>query len=67
MKMIELRNLSQEELRKRIADEEVNLAHLKFLHSTRQLESPMKVRLVRRDIARMKTLLRGHELRSAKE
>jgi large subunit ribosomal protein L29 len=66
MKMTELRNLAREELRKRIVDEEENLAHLEFLHSTRQLESPIKVRLVHRDIARMKTLLRELDLRSVK-
>ena len=62
MRASELKNLSDEELRKRIKDEEENFAHLKFQLATSQLESPIKVRLVRRDIARMKTRLRELEM-----
>lgn len=61
MKVHELKNLSDQELKKRIVDEEENLSHLKFRLETSQLTSPIKVRLVRRDIARMKTLLRLRE------
>lgn len=63
MKAFELRDLSIEELKKRLADEEENLAHLRFQHATAQLESPAKLRAVRKDIARMKTLLRERALR----
>lgn len=58
MKIEELRQLSVEELKKRLADEETNLAHLKFQLATSQLESPIKVRTVRRDIARLMTMIR---------
>lgn len=67
MKTFELKNLSDQELRKRIMDEEENLSHLKFQLATSQLESPIKVRLVRRDIARMKTLLKMRELTKEKK
>jgi large subunit ribosomal protein L29 len=67
MKAYELKNLSDQELRKRIVDEEENLAHLKFQLATSQLPSPIKVRLVRREIARMKTLLRTREIEQAKK
>lgn len=67
MKMHELKNLSDQELKKRILDEEENLSHLKFRLATSQLPSPIKVRLVHRDIARMKTLLRMRELEQAKK
>jgi large subunit ribosomal protein L29 len=63
MKTFELRELPEDELRKRIRDEEENLVHLKFQKATSQLESPIKVRTVRRDIARMKTVLREMELK----
>jgi len=56
--------MSEPELRKRIKDEEENLIHLKFQKATSQLESPIRIRTVRRDIARMKTLLRNFELKS---
>jgi large subunit ribosomal protein L29 len=63
MKTFEIKELPDEELRKRIKDEEENLIHLKFQKATSQLESPIKVRSVRRDIAKMKTILREHELK----
>jgi len=57
MKASELRDLSLEELRKRLADEEESLGNLRFQLATSQLESPIRVRTVRRDIARLKTLI----------
>jgi len=57
MKASEIRDLSIEELRKRLADEEENLGNLRFQLATSQLESPIKVRTVRRDIARLRTLI----------
>jgi len=61
MKMSEIRDLSVQELKRRLSDEEENLANLRFQLSTSQLESPIKVRTVRRDIARIKTLIRQKE------
>lgn len=58
MKIFEIREFPEKELEKRIKDEEENLVHLKFQKATSQLESPIRVRTVRRDIARMKTVLR---------
>jgi large subunit ribosomal protein L29 len=53
-----------DELKKRLTDERENLANLRFQLSTSQLESPIKVRSVRRDIARLLTMIR-HKERSA--
>lgn len=61
MKKEELRQLSVDELKKRLVDEETNLGHLRFQLSTSQLESPIKVRTVRRDIARLMTVIREME------
>jgi large subunit ribosomal protein L29 len=61
MKASDVRDLSLTELKKRLLDEEENLANLRFQLSTSQLESPIKVRTVRRDIARLKTLIREKE------
>jgi large subunit ribosomal protein L29 len=61
MKTNELRQLSLDELKKRLVDEEENLANLRFQLSTQQLDSPVRVRTVRRDIARLKTLIRLEE------
>jgi large subunit ribosomal protein L29 len=61
MRATELRNMSVEELKKRLSEEEESLANLQFQHATSQLESPIRVRHVRRDIARIKTLLHEKE------
>lgn len=61
LKAHELKDLSLEELKRRLVDEEESLANLRFQLATSQLESPIKVRTVRRDIARIKTVLREKE------
>ncbi len=65
MKAAELRDLSIEELQKRLVDEEESLGNLHFQLVTSQLESPIKVRTVRRDIAKIRTVIREKELASA--
>jgi large subunit ribosomal protein L29 len=62
MKAHELRQLSDDELKKRIQEEEENLANLNFQKALSQVENPMKFRHSRRDIARMKTILRERTL-----
>lgn len=61
MKAHELNELSVQELRQRLSDEQESLANLRFQLATSQLESPIKVRTVRRDIARLLTVLRTKE------
>jgi large subunit ribosomal protein L29 len=56
--MGELRDLSVEELRNRERDLDDQLFRLRIQKSMGQLEVPLKVRAVRRDLARIKTLLR---------
>jgi len=58
MKAHELRQFSLEELKKRLAEEQENLANLRFQLATSQLESPIKVRTVRREIARLHTIIK---------
>lgn len=65
MKARDIRGLQITELEKRIREEEENLVHLKFQKATSQLESPIKIRSVRREIARMKTVLRQKQLDAA--
>lgn len=63
MKAFELRELSDTELIKRIQEEEESLANLRFQKVISQLENPMKLRLTRKDIARMKSILRERQLK----
>jgi large subunit ribosomal protein L29 len=57
MKAHELQALPVDELKKRLADEESSLSNLRFQLATSQLESPIKVRSTRREIARLKTVI----------
>ncbi|SIS71498.1 50S ribosomal protein L29 [Alicyclobacillus vulcanalis] len=62
MKATELRGLSDEELKARIDGLKDELFNLRFQLATGQLENPMRIRQVRKDIARAKTILRQREL-----
>ena len=62
IKMEEIKQLPLEELRIRLRDEEEELANLRFQLALRQLDNPLKVRYVRRDVARLKTVIREYEL-----
>jgi len=58
MKASELRELSLEELGHTLADLTQELFNLRFQHATDQLENPMRLQQTKRDIARIKTVLR---------
>jgi large subunit ribosomal protein L29 len=66
MKIYELRELPDQELKNRLKEEQENLANLFFQKETSQLESPIKIRTVRRMIAKMRTVLRERELHLAR-
>lgn len=65
MKAAELRELSVEELNKKLADLKEELFNLRFQHAINQLENPIRIETVKKDIARVKTLLRANELKDA--
>lgn len=58
MKASEIRELTLEELSQREEDISEELFNLKFQLATSQLENKMRVRQVRRDLARIKTIMR---------
>lgn len=62
MKVRELREMSDEELRKKLAESKDELFRLRFQHATGQLDNPMKLKDVKRRIARLKTVMREREL-----
>ena len=62
MKTIELRDLSVEELQKKLLDFKDELFSLRFQMVTGQLGNPMRLKEVKRNIARTKTILREIEL-----
>ncbi|OVE79036.1 50S ribosomal protein L29 [bacterium I07] len=61
MKMEEIKQLPLEELKIRLQDSQEELANLRFQLALRQLDNPLRVRLLRRDIARLKTVIHGQE------
>ncbi len=62
MKANELRNKSVEELNKSVSDMKTELFNLRFQLATGELDNPMRIKKVRKDIARVKTVLREREL-----
>ncbi|MEE3385538.1 MAG: 50S ribosomal protein L29 [Prevotella sp.] len=62
MKNKEIRELETKELEERIDAEVAKLHQMKLNHAITPLENPSQIKLVRRDIARMKTELRQREL-----
>lgn len=62
MKTQELRQLTNEELSKRIEENLDTLATMKFQKATSQVETSSKFSSLRKDIARMKTIIREREL-----
>ena len=63
MKAKDIRNLSVEELTKKLEDLKKDLFMLRMQHATNQLDNPMQIAAVKKEIARIKTILREKELR----
>ncbi|NLM89297.1 MAG: 50S ribosomal protein L29 [Syntrophomonadaceae bacterium] len=62
MKAIKLRELTDEELNKKVRDYKEELFNLRFQLATGQLDNPKRIRDVRKNIARCKTVLRQREI-----
>ena len=61
MKAKELKNLSVEELNKKLYELKKDLFMLRMQHATNQLDNPMRLATVKKDIARIKTIIREKE------
>ncbi len=62
MKPDEIRDLTADDVRERIGEREEELVNLRIQLATRQLDNPIAFRDARRELARLKTVLREHEL-----
>ena len=62
MKANEIRSMSVDELNTKLADLKKDLFMLRMQHATNHLDNPIKISNVRRDIARVKTVLRQKQL-----
>lgn len=62
MRANEMRELTDEELQQKLRDWKQELFNLRFQAATGQLDNPMRIREVKKSIARAKTILREREL-----
>jgi len=65
MKATEIRALSAEERAKKLAELKEELFNLRFQQAINQLENPMRIKAVKKDIARILTVERAIELENA--
>ncbi len=65
MKASEITELTQAELEQKLADLKSELFNLRFQHTVNQLDNPLRLTAVRKDIARVKTLLGENERKKA--
>ena len=64
MKANELRHKSTKELQAQLVSLKKDLFFLRMQHATNQLDNPLKIQTVKKDIARVKTIIRERELRT---
>ena len=62
MKATEIRKMSAAELESKLCDLKKDLFQLRLQHATNQLDNPVKIAEVKRDIARVKTIIREQQL-----
>ena len=65
MKAEEIRELSDEDIRSRIAELQEERFRLRFRSATEVVDQPLRFRTIRKDIARLMTILRERELAAA--
>ena len=62
MKVSEIRELSTEEINKKLVETKEELFNLRFQQATGTLEKPSRIRDLRHTVARLKTVLREREI-----
>lgn len=67
MKAVEIRDLSLTEMNQKVSDLKEELFNLRFQLAVNQLENPQRIKVVKKDIARLKTVIRERELQETAE
>ncbi|KPJ60975.1 MAG: 50S ribosomal protein L29 [Latescibacteria bacterium DG_63] len=62
MKPQDIREMTMTEITMKLSDLEEELFNLRFRNSMKQLDDSLRIRIIKRDIARLKSILREHEL-----
>ncbi|MDE7087089.1 MAG: 50S ribosomal protein L29 [Clostridia bacterium] len=63
MKAKEIKNLTDEELSTKLSELKTELFNLRFRHASGQLENPLQINLVKKDIARVNTVIRARQIK----
>ena len=66
MKANEVRKMSAAELDTKLAELKKDLFNLRLQHATNQLDNPVRIAEIKKDIARVKTIIREQQLTAAK-
>ena len=62
MKIKEIREMSAEQLAEKLVELKKDLFNLRLQHATNQLDNPVRIAEVKKDIARVKTIIREQQL-----
>lgn len=65
MKVNEIRNLTTDEITRKISELKGELFNLRFQMATGHIDNPMRIKEVRKSIARAKTIIKERELKKA--
>ena len=63
MKAKEVKEMTSEELVNKLAELKSELFNLRFRHASGQLENPIRINLVKKDIARVNTVIRARQIK----
>ena len=64
MKAVEIRKMSEEALSAKLVDLKAELFHLRFQHAINQLENPKRIKKVKKDIARISTIIKENAMKN---
>ena len=67
MKMVDIRKLTTQDLNKKLEENKKELFNLKFAAATGNLEKPHRIKELRHEVAKIKTVIRERELSEVKE
>ena len=67
MKIVDIRKLATKDLNKKLEENKKELFNLKFASATGNLEKPHRIKELRHEVAKIKTVIRERELSEVKE
>lgn len=62
LKPSDIREMTLTEITMKLSDLEEELFNLRFRNAMKQLDDPLRIRIIKRDVARLKSIIKEHEL-----